>query len=122
MNRKISNLPFAPSEDPFKVENGGFYRRWFSMIDDIDLLKKTVSMIDETYEDIWVPIWKKNGLIFEKIGDDYASKGNIILAKKNYLQAKTYYSIGRFPEVFYYLHEFFLNKVIDQADYAVTWP
>tara|TARA_A100001015_G_scaffold318094_1_gene436912 strand:- start:2406 stop:3551 length:1146 start_codon:yes stop_codon:yes gene_type:complete len=121
MNRKISNLPFAPSEDPFKVENGGFYRRWFSMIDDIDLLKKTVSMIDETYEDIWVPIWKKNGLVFEKIGDDYASKGNIILAKKNYLQAKTYYSIGRFPEVFSELKKDIHNDCIRAFKKAVQW-
>ena len=35
-----TQLPFSPIEDPFKVEHGGFYRRWLSMIDDIDYLKK----------------------------------------------------------------------------------
>ena len=121
MNIKISNLPFAPSEDPFRVENGGFYRRWFSMIDDIDLLKKTVSMVSETYEDIWVPIWKKNGLVFEKLGDNYAAKGNILLAKKNYLQAKTYYSIGRFPEIFSEFKKDIHQDCIRAFKKAVQW-
>ena len=121
MNIKISNLPFAPSEDPFRVENGGFYRRWFSMIDDLDLLKKTVSMVSETYEDIWVPIWKKNGLVFEKLGDDYAAKGNILLAKKKYLQAKTYYSIGRFPEIFSEFKKDIHQDCIRAFKKAVQW-
>ena len=40
MNTNTIQLPFSPIEDPFKVEHGGFYRRWLSMVDDIDFLKE----------------------------------------------------------------------------------
>ena len=88
-----TQLPFSPIEDPFKVEHGGFYRRWLSMIDDIDYLKKVVSSITSTTEDIWVPIWKNHGKIFEEEGDAFAQKGNKNEARQKYLQAKTFYSI-----------------------------
>ena len=94
-----TQLPFSPIEDPFKVEHGGFYRRWLSMIDDIDYLKKVVSSITSTTEDIWVPIWKYHGKIFEDEGDAFAQKGNKNEARQKYLQAKTFYSIGRFPDL-----------------------
>jgi len=51
-------LGFAPSEDPFVVLHGGFYRRWFSMIDDIDELQATVSALEGTTQDLWVPVWR----------------------------------------------------------------
>ena len=41
-------LGFAPSEDPFVVEHGGFYRRWFSMIDDIAELEAVVATLEAT--------------------------------------------------------------------------
>ena len=94
-----TQLPFSPIEDPFKVEHGGFYRRWLSMIDDIDYLKKVVSSITSTTEDIWVLIWKNHGKIFEEEGDAFAQKGNKNEARQKYLQAKTFYSIGRFPDL-----------------------
>ncbi len=94
-----TQLPFSPIEDPFKVEHGGFYRRWLSMINDIDYLKKVVSSITSTTEDIWVPIWKNHGKIFEEEGDAFAQKGNKNEARQKYLQAKTFYSIGRFPDL-----------------------
>ena len=94
-----TQLPFSPIEDPFKVEHGGFYRRWLSMIDDIDYLKKVVSSITSTTEDIWVPIWKNHGKILEEEGDAFAQKGNKNKARQKYLQAKTFYSIGRFPDL-----------------------
>ena len=83
-------LPFSPIENPFKVEHGGFYRRWLSMIDDIDLLQNVVSKITSTTEDIWVPIWKKYGKRFEDQGDILAKKGDLIEARKQFLQAKHY--------------------------------
>ena len=46
INNQSTELPFAPSENPFVVEHGGFYRRWFSMIDDIEILKKTVASLE----------------------------------------------------------------------------
>ena len=48
-------LGFAPSEDPFVVENGGFYRRWLSMFEDLDELKSLVATLEATTQDKWVP-------------------------------------------------------------------
>jgi len=90
-------LGFAPSEDPFVVLHGGFYRRWFSMIDDIDELQATVSALEGTTQDLWVPVWREAGRRHEAVGDLLDSRGDHPGARRAYLQAKTYYSIGRFP-------------------------
>ena len=47
----MTKLAFAPSEDPFVVEHGGFYRRWFSMIDALGELKDTVARLDASTDD-----------------------------------------------------------------------
>ncbi|MFQ5967502.1 MAG: alpha/beta hydrolase family protein [Acidimicrobiia bacterium] len=90
-------LGFAPSEDPFVVAHGGFYRRWLSMIDDLDELKATVSRLDGTTQDIWVPVWRERGSFHENEGDRLAAEGDAEGARREFLQAKTYYAIGRFP-------------------------
>ena len=54
----LDTLPLAPSEDPFVVEHGGFYRRWFYMIDDLQLLQDTVATLKGTTDDLWVPVWR----------------------------------------------------------------
>ena len=92
-----SNLGFAPSEDPFVVEHGGFYRRWLSMIDDLDELKSLVASLEATTQDKWVPVWRGAGKKHEEEGDRLAEKGNRDGARSEYLLAKTYYAIGRFP-------------------------
>ena len=56
------DLGFAPNEDPFVVAHGGFYRRWLSMLDDIDELKGAVARLEGTTEDKWVPVWEEMGL------------------------------------------------------------
>jgi len=33
----LAKLPVRPDEDPFSVTIGGFYRRWFNLIDDLQL-------------------------------------------------------------------------------------
>ncbi len=91
------NLGFAPSEDPFVVEHGGFYRRWFSMIDDIGELEAVVARLEATTEDKWVPVWRAAGQRHERAGDDLEAAGDLPGARRAYLQAKTYYAIGRFP-------------------------
>ena len=91
------DLPFAPSEDPFVVEHGGFYRRWFSMIDDIEILKETVTSLKSTIDESWVPAWSSLGKQYENEGELLLEKGNIQEGQKKLLQAKSFYSISRFP-------------------------
>ena len=92
-----SQLGFAPSEDPFVVQHGGFYRRWFSMIDDVDELQETVSKLTATTQESWIPVWDEVGARHEAIGDEKEEEGDYAGARRAYLQAKTYYAIGRFP-------------------------
>jgi dienelactone hydrolase len=93
----MTSLGFAPSEDPFVVAHGGFYRRWLSMVDDLAELQATVARLDGTTEDRWVPVWRAVGQRHEAEGDRLADEGRSGDARRAYLQAKTYYAIGRFP-------------------------
>ena len=93
----MTDLAFGPSEDPFVVEHGGFYRRWLSMIDDVDELRDTVSLLKGTTQDHWVPVWQERGETHEEEGDRLTQAGDHASARRSYLQAKTYYAIGRFP-------------------------
>ncbi len=92
-----TSLRFAPSEDPFVVEQGGFYRRWLSMIDDVDELEAVVAQLGGTTQDEWVPVWRAAGVGHEEKGDALSKAGDIEGARQAFLQAKTYYAIGRFP-------------------------
>lgn len=91
------DLGFSPTEDPFTVVHGGFYRRWFSMIDDIDELREAVAQLPGTTHDVWVPVWQAVGERHEQRGDELEASGDHDAARQAYLQAKTYYAIGRFP-------------------------
>jgi pimeloyl-ACP methyl ester carboxylesterase len=93
----VTELGFAPSENPFVVEHGGFYRRWLSMINDIDELREAVSRLEGTTQDHWVPVWQEMGERHEEAGDELEAAGDHERARQAYLQAKTYYAIGRFP-------------------------
>ena len=97
MVKLISELPHKPGENPFLVARGGFYRRWLQMINDLDLLEKTVATLTSTLDTNWVPAWRKIGKQFESLGDIEEKKGNKMQARELFLQAKTFYSIGRFP-------------------------
>jgi pimeloyl-ACP methyl ester carboxylesterase len=68
-----------------------------SMIDDVDELEATVSSLTGTTQDLWVPVWREAGARHEGEGDRLESDGDHDRARRSYLQAKTYYSIGRFP-------------------------
>jgi len=92
-----TDLSFAPSEDPFVIQHGGFYRRWFSMIDDLEVLKTTVASLTSTTEEAWVPTWRGVGEQYEQEGERLDQSGDFEAARRAYLQAKTYYAIGRFP-------------------------
>ncbi len=93
----LENLPFAPSEDPFTVEHGGFYRRWFSMVEDVEELKQAVASLKGTTDDLWVPLWRGMGARHEEQAEQFARRGDARAARAEFLQAKTYYSIARFP-------------------------
>jgi dienelactone hydrolase len=97
MSAGTSALGFAPSEDPFTVAYGGFYRRWLSMVDDLDELRDTVARLRGTTQDLWVPVWEQVGRRHEDVGDERERAGDHQAARRAYLQAKTYYAIGRFP-------------------------
>ena len=91
------DLDYRPGEDPFLLARGGFYRRWLSMIDDLEELNDLVSKLEATTEDKWIPHWKSAGARHEETGDALAAKGRISDARSSHLLAKTYYAIGRFP-------------------------
>ena len=97
MSADAGALGFTPSEDPFTVAHGGFYRRWLSMIDDLDELRATVARLRGTTHDLWVPVWAQAGRRHEALGDEREQAGDHAAARRAYLQAKTYYAIGRFP-------------------------
>ena len=90
-------LGFAPNEDPFVVVHGGFYRRWYSMIDDISELEGAVARLEGTTEDKWVPVWEVIARRHENEGERLEGVGDFEAARTAYLQAKTFYAIGRFP-------------------------
>ena len=97
MTAQPSALGFAPSEDPFVVEHGGFYRRWLSMFDDLDELRSLVAKLESTTEDKWVPVWRSAGKRHEEEGDRREAARDFDGARREYLLAKSYYAIGRFP-------------------------
>lgn len=97
MSDDQAELGFSPSENPFVVEHGGFYRRWLSMLPDLDELKGLVSKLEATTEDKWVPLWRDAGRRHEDEGDRLAAADDADAARSAFLVAKTYYAIGRFP-------------------------
>jgi len=97
MTAHQSALGFAPSEDPFVIEHGGFYRRWLSMFEDVGELRSLVAELEATTEDKWVPVWRAAGRRHEEAGDRLEAARDFESARKEFLLAKTYYAIGRFP-------------------------
>ena len=94
---RLADLPVRADEDPFSVSIGGFYRRWFNLIDDIDLLCETVAKLEGTEDEAWVPVWSAVGERYEAEGSEELSRGNKGAARLCFLQAKTFYSLARFP-------------------------
>lgn len=93
----LASLPVRPDENPFAVTIGGFYRRWFNLVNDLQTLIDTVATIKSTEDEDWVPAWSAVGERFEKIADAALARGDRNEARKNYLEAKTFYSLARFP-------------------------
>ena len=97
MSKKISDLPHVPGENPFIVARGGFYRRWLQMIDNLDEFEGVVAELETTLQHDWVPKWRELGKKYENLGDEAELTGNHQDARHQFLLAKTFYAIGRFP-------------------------
>ena len=93
----LAALPVRGDENPFAVTIGGFYRRWFNLVGDLQALIDTVATIKSTEDEDWVPAWSAVAERFEKKADAALARGDKANARKNYLEAKTFYSLARFP-------------------------
>jgi pimeloyl-ACP methyl ester carboxylesterase len=93
----LASLPVRGDEDPYAVTIGGFYRRWFNLVDDMQVLIDTVATIKSTYDEDWVPAWSAVGERYEKQAETALAKGDKAAARNAWLQAKSYYSLARFP-------------------------
>jgi pimeloyl-ACP methyl ester carboxylesterase len=97
----LAKLPVKPGEDPFEVTIGGFYRRWFNLIDDIQLLVDTVKTVKSTEDEDWVPAWSAVAARYEKEAEGALARGDRPGARNAFLQAKSYYSLARFPSPYH---------------------
>ena len=93
----LAKLPVRPDEDPFSVTIGGFYRRWFNLIDDLQLLIDTVKTVKGTEDEDWVPVWSAVAARYEKEAEALLAKKKRAGARNAFMQAKSFYSIARFP-------------------------
>lgn len=93
----LAKLPVKPSEDPFEVTIGGFYRRWFNLIDDLQELIDTVKTIKSTEDEDWVPAWSAVAARHENRAQALLADSNLPRARNAFLQAKSFYSLARFP-------------------------
>jgi hypothetical protein len=94
---QLAALPVIPNEDPFVVANGGFYRRWFNLVDDIQPIIDTAATLQATEDEDWVPSWSAVADRYEQIAETAVARGDRATARSAYLHAKTYLSIARFP-------------------------
>jgi esterase FrsA len=98
---RLAGLPVRADEDPFSVAIGGFYRRWFSLVDDLDLLCETVATLTDTVDEDWVPAWSAVARRYVEQAQRALAAGDGAGARRLFLQAKTYYSIARFPSPYH---------------------
>jgi hypothetical protein len=93
----LAKLPVRPDEDPFVVAIGGFYRRWFNLVDDLQPMLDTVATLKGTEDEDWVPAWSAVAARYEKDAEAALQRGDKEAARNGFIQAKTYYSLARFP-------------------------
>jgi hypothetical protein len=93
----LARLPVRPDEDPFSVTIGGFYRRWFNLVDDLQVLIDTVGTLKGTEDEDWVPAWSAVAERYQKEAEALLKKRKRAEARKAFLQAKSFFSIARFP-------------------------
>ena len=94
---QLAALPVIANENPFVVANGGFYRRWFNLVDDIQPIIDTAANLKATEDEDWVPAWSAVADRYERLAKAAEARGDRSAARSAYLHAKTYLSIARFP-------------------------
>ncbi len=94
---QIAALPIRADEDPFVVAVGGFYRRWFNLVDDLQPIIDTVATLKGTEDEDWVPAWSAVAARFEQAAEAALQRGDRAAARNQFMHAKTYYSLARFP-------------------------
>jgi acetyl esterase/lipase len=94
---QLAALPVRADEDPFVVAIGGFYRRWFNLVDDLQPMLDTVAALKSTEDEDWVPAWSKVAARFANEAEAALKRGDKPAARSAFMQAKTYYSLARFP-------------------------
>jgi len=97
----LATLPVRPDEDPFVVAIGGFYRRWFNLVDDLQPVLDTVAKLKSTEDEQWVPAWSAVAARYEREAETAEQRGDASAARRAFLQAKTYYSLARFPSPYH---------------------
>jgi dienelactone hydrolase len=98
---QLAALPVRPDEDPFVVGIGGFYRRWFNLVDDLQPMIDTVAKLKGTEDEDWVPAWSEVAARYEKDAEAALARGDKKEARNLFLHAKTYYSLARFPSPYW---------------------
>ena len=93
----LAALPMRAGEDPFVVATGGFYRRWFNLVDDLQPMLDTVATLKGTEDEDWVPAWSAVGARYAADAEAALKRGDRVAARGAFVQAKTYYSLARFP-------------------------
>lgn len=94
---QMAALPIRADEDPFVVAIGGFYRRWFNLVDDLQPMLDTVATLKGTEDEDWVPAWSAVAAKFETAAEAALQRGDKAAARHSFIHAKTYYSLARFP-------------------------
>jgi dipeptidyl aminopeptidase/acylaminoacyl peptidase len=97
----LAKLPVRPDEDPFVVAIGGFYRRWFNLVDDLQPMLDTVAKLKSTEDEDWVPAWSAVAARYEKDAEAALKSGDKVAARSAFLHAKSYYSLARFPSPYH---------------------
>lgn len=85
------------TEDPWDLSPSGFYRRWWQAIPDPDEFVEAVRSLTGTTHDHWIPHWRALADRHEARAVRADEDGDVALARKEFLAAKTYLSIARFP-------------------------
>ena len=91
---QLQALPVRPDEDPFVVAIGGFYRRWFNLVDDLQPMLDTVAKLKGTEDEDWVPAWSAVAAPYEKEAEaalkrgDKAAARNAVPAGEDVLQPR----------------------------------
>jgi esterase FrsA len=93
----LASLSVRAGEDPFSVTIGGFYRRWFNLVDDLQAIIDTAPKLKSTEDEDWVPAWSAVAARYEQQAEAALKQGDRAGARSAWLQAKTYYSLARFP-------------------------